>query len=54
MFENGSLTEYFFSLGGRRIIKRIGLDYGFFIPFNKNMEQFVAIPWLGLIVPLRK
>jgi len=39
------------SLGGRRIIKHFGLDYGFFIPISKDIGSFVAIPWLGFTVP---
>lgn len=53
-FDNGDATEIFLSIGGRRMIKRVGLDYGFFIPINKYMDQFIAIPWLGLIIPLSK
>ena len=44
--ENFSL----FSLGGRRIIRNLGLDYGLFIPVIENSE-FIAIPWLGLTLP---
>jgi hypothetical protein len=39
------------SLGGRRIIKRVGLDYGLFLPISKDIGTFVAIPWLGFTVP---
>jgi hypothetical protein len=42
------------SAGGRSVIKRMGLDYGLFIPFFPDQESFVAIPWLGLTVPLGK
>ncbi|MDH5604057.1 MAG: hypothetical protein OEY51_08955, partial [Cyclobacteriaceae bacterium] len=44
--ENFSL----FSLGGRRIIKNLGLDFGLFFPVIENSE-FIAIPWLGLTLP---
>lgn len=40
------------SLGGRRIIKRAGLDFGLFIPVAQG--EVIAIPWLGLTVPLNK
>jgi hypothetical protein len=53
-FDDGNTTEIFLSIGGRRMIKRVGLDYGFFIPVNKYIDQFIAIPWLGLIIPLSK
>jgi hypothetical protein len=42
------------SLGGRSVIKRIGLDYGLFVPFSSDLDSFVAIPWLGITVPLGK
>jgi hypothetical protein len=51
-FEDGSLI--LLSLGGRSIIKRIGLDYGLFVPFTSDLESFVAVPWLGVTVPLGK
>jgi len=38
-------------LGGRRIIKRVGLDFGAIIPIASEMDDFIAIPWLGLTVP---
>ena len=41
----------FISLGGRSIIKRVGLDYGGFIPVN-DIGTFIIIPWLGITVPL--
>ena len=39
------------SLGGRRIIKNFGLDYGLLIPVGSGIGSFVAIPWLGFTVP---
>jgi len=44
-------TVALISLGGRRIIQKVSLDYGLFIPFYSEMETFVAIPWLGVVVP---
>lgn len=38
-------------LGGRSIIKRVGLDYGLVLPFFEDMDTFVAIPWLGISIP---
>jgi len=38
-------------LGGRRIIKRTGLDFGAVVPLGSDMDGFVAIPWLGLTIP---
>ncbi|MBA4409105.1 MAG: hypothetical protein Q8S54_19585 [Bacteroidota bacterium] len=39
------------SLGGRRIIKNVGLDFGAFIPLGGDIGSFVAIPWLGFTIP---
>lgn len=38
-------------IGGRRLIKHTGLDFGLMIPIEKDMENFVAIPWLGFTIP---
>jgi hypothetical protein len=38
-------------VGGRRIIKRTGLDYGVVIPIAEDMGGFIAVPWLGLTIP---
>jgi hypothetical protein len=38
-------------LGGRRIIKGTGLDFGVVIPFASEMDGLIAIPWLGLTIP---
>lgn len=38
-------------VGGRRIIKRVGLDFGVVMPFSKDIDSFIAIPWLGLTIP---
>ena len=39
------------SLGGRRIIKHTGLDFGVIIPMGADIGSFVAIPWLGFTIP---
>ncbi len=41
------------SVGGRRIVKKTGIDFGLFVPISSGMD-FIAIPWLGLTVPLGK
>lgn len=38
-------------LGGRRIIKHTGLDFGVVLPLGSAIESFVAIPWLGFTIP---
>ncbi len=40
------------SFGGRRIVKKVGIDFGLFIPVSTNQENFIAIPWLGITAPL--
>ena len=38
-------------IGGRRIIRHTGLDFGAFIPIGGDIGSFVAIPWLGFTIP---
>ncbi len=40
------------SAGGRTIIRRIGLDYSLWIPIFPEMDQFLALPFLGVTIPL--
>lgn len=40
------------SLGGRSIIRNIGLDYSFWIPVGADMNTFVAFPFLGITIPV--
>lgn len=40
-------------IGGRSLIRKVALDYGFVIPFHSELEQFVAIPWLGITIPIQ-
>jgi hypothetical protein len=42
------------SLGGRRLINNVGLDYGLIIPVSAVGDGFFAVPWLGFTVPLGK
>ena len=39
------------SIGGRRIIRKVGLDFGLFIPIGIDLDTFVGLPWLGLSIP---
>jgi len=39
-----------FFVGGRRLIKNAGLDFGLMFPFVSG-GNFFAIPWLGLTIP---
>lgn len=47
----GDETLVLMSVGGRRIIKKVSLDFGLFVPFYSEMDTFVAVPWLGVVVP---
>lgn len=38
-------------IGGRRIIKRTGLDFGAVIPISSDMDGLVVAPWLGFTIP---
>lgn len=39
-------------VGGRRIIGRhAGLDFGLVLPINTGLDEFIAIPWLGITLP---
>lgn len=40
------------SAGGRSIIRNIGLDYSLWIPMGMDIDTFVAIPFLGITIPL--
>jgi hypothetical protein len=42
------------SAGGRSIIRNIGLDYSLWIPIGGEIGTFVAIPFLGITVPIGK
>ena len=41
-----------FSAGGRSIIRNVSLDYSLWIPFGPDQDSFVAVPFLGLTVPI--
>lgn len=38
------------SIGGRRIIKNAGLDFGAIIPVG-NIDALIILPWLGFTIP---
>lgn len=41
-------TAVVISLGGRTIVRNVGLDYSLWIPINADMDSFIAIPFLGV------
>jgi len=38
-------------VGGRTIWPRLSLDYGLIVPINMGLDTFIAIPWLGFVIP---
>ncbi len=42
------------SAGGRSIIRNISLDYSLWVPIAPDMGTFVALPFLGVTVPIGK
>ena len=46
----GETGVVMFSVGGRRIIKKTGLDFGVLIPSDTG-GGLIAVPWLGFSVP---
>ena len=48
--EDGSFVVL--SAGGRSIIRNISLDYSLWIPLSGQIEEFVAIPFLGVAIPI--
>ncbi len=47
-------TISLFSAGGRLMLKRVGLDFGLFLPVATGENFFIALPWLGFSVPFGK
>jgi hypothetical protein len=45
-------TLVLISGGGRSLIRNIGLDYSLWIPIGGGIGTFVAIPFLGITVPI--
>ena len=48
----GGETVGIISAGGRSIIRNLGLDYSLWIPVGSEIDSFVAIPFLGVTVPI--
>jgi hypothetical protein len=46
---DGLVTLFMF--GGRSFSKRMSIDYGLLIPDPRDLEVFIAIPWLGITIP---
>lgn len=54
IISTGFETFGLISLGGRRLINNVGLDYGLIVPVNSFADGFFAVPWLGFTAPLGK
>lgn len=54
ILNTGNDTFGLVSFGGRSIIGEVGLDYGLAFPITGYVDSFIAIPWLGLTVPIGK
>jgi hypothetical protein len=42
------------SFGGRTVWPKISLDYGLIVPLADGEISFIALPWLGVSIPLGK
>lgn len=40
-----------FSAGYRWIIKKAGMDFGLFMPYENSFDTVLLIPWLGITIP---
>jgi hypothetical protein len=40
-----------FSAGYRWIIKKAGMDFGLFMPYENTFDSLLLIPWLGITIP---
>ena len=49
--DTGDGTLMLLSAGGRTVWRKLSLDYGGFIPISSEINTFIVIPWLGLVVP---
>jgi hypothetical protein len=42
------------SLGGRRMISRVGLDFALILPITSDFDDLIVLPFLGITVPLKQ
>lgn len=47
-------TVAIISFGGRTIIRNMSIDYSLWIPMGADFDSFVAIPFLGITVPMNR
>jgi hypothetical protein len=41
------------SFGLRYMVKKVGLDFGLYIPMSNQMDEFFALPVLGVTIPFK-
>jgi len=39
------------SAGYRWVIKKAGLDFGLFMPYESSLSDVFLIPWVGITIP---
>jgi len=39
------------TFGGRTVWPKVSIDYGLVVPISDEMDEMVAIPWLGFVIP---
>ncbi len=42
------------SFGFRHMVKKVGLDFGLYIPLSSQMDEFFGFPVLGITIPFNK
>jgi hypothetical protein len=48
----GGETVVLLSFGGRSLIRNVSLDYSLWIPIGMGNETLIAIPFLGVTIPI--
>jgi hypothetical protein len=51
LISSDSETVTLISVGGRTVWPKVSVDYGLVIPVYEEMENLVALPWLGFVIP---
>ena len=46
-------TDVIISGGGRSMVRNVGIDYSLWIPLGREINEFIAIPFIGITVPIR-
>jgi hypothetical protein len=54
IFTGGGETFVLVSFGGRTIFRNVGLDYSLWIPFLGDVDRLIAVPFLGITLPIGK